>query len=95
MEYILDLPSNERLAILDVREEIRLTGYDAFLKLNTRQLRGKLWEIKVGMHRIMYVILNADSVVFLHIFKKQKNKTERQEIELALKRARDEKIMGN
>jgi phage-related protein len=86
-EYIDALPAKEKLHIYDVRNEIRKNGLDAFEKLKARQLRGKIWEIKISQTRIMYVIANADEVFFLHICKKQKGKAEKQELEKALHRA--------
>ena len=87
-EYIDHLTQKEQLEIYDIREEIRKSGLDAFEKINTRQLRGKLWEIKVSQTRIMYVI-----IAFLHICKKQKGKAEKKEIETALKRAKSENLI--
>lgn len=62
-------------------------------KIDTRQLRGKLWEIRVSQTRIMYVIIDTDGVAFLHICKKQKGKAEKQEIEKALERAKRENLI--
>ena len=71
----------------DIRIIIDKYGVLAFKEfLNTRQLRGKLWEIRFSNERIAYVILNEDAVIFVHAFKKQKNKTEEHDINLALKR---------
>ena len=50
LSYISELSSQEQLEIYDIREEIRRNGIDAFEKLNTRQLRGKLWEIKASQN---------------------------------------------
>lgn len=66
---------------------------DAFEKIDTRQLRGKLWEIRVSQTRIMYVIVDTNGVAFLHICKKQKGKAEKQEIEKALERAKRENLI--
>ncbi len=90
MDYIDSLEKGEKLKILDIRKEIRDHGFDAFEKLNTRQLRGKLYEIKVSSQRIMYVIRDTESVVFLHICKKQKGKAERFELRKAIQRAKEE-----
>lgn len=92
-EYISHLPKQEQLIIYAIREEIRLHGLDSFSKLNTRQLRGKLWEIKVSQTRIMYVIRDRESVIFLHICKKQKGATVKKDIEIALKRAKEENLI--
>lgn len=92
-DYIDKLSKAERLELYDIRNEIRKSGLDAFAKLNTRQLRGKLWEIKVSQNRIMYVIINNNGVAFLHICKKQKGKAEKQEIDKALHRAKSEGLI--
>ena len=91
--YIDKLSAKERLEIYDIRQEIRKHGMDAFEKVDTRQLRGKLWEIRVSQTRIMYVIVDTNGVAFLHICKKQKGKAEKQEIEKALERAKRENLI--
>ena len=91
--YIDKLSAKERLEIYDIRQEIRKHGMDAFEKIDTRQLRGKLWEIRVSQTRIMYVIVYPNGVAFLHICKKQKGKAEKQEIEKALERAKRENLI--
>ena len=70
-----------------------MNGLDAFEKLNTRQLRGKLWEIKISQNRIMYIIVNEDIVAFLNICKKQKGRTEKKEIDKAIRRAKKENLL--
>ena len=91
--YIDKLSAKERLEIYDIRQEIRKHGMDAFEKIDTRQLRGKLWEIRVSQTRIMYVIVDTNGVAFLHICKKQKGKAEKQEIEKAFERAKRENLI--
>ena len=91
--YIDKLSAKERLEIYDIRQEIRKHGMDAFEKIDTRQLRGKLWEIRVSQTRIIYVIVDTNGVAFLHICKKQKGKAEKQEIEKALERAKRENLI--
>lgn len=88
MEYIQGLSEALRAEILDTRQLIREKGMDAFPLLVTRQLYKKLWEIKISQERIMYVILDEESVYFLNICKKQKGKAEKKEIEKAKKRAK-------
>lgn len=88
LDYISNLSSEEQLEIYDVRNEIRTNGMDSLEKLNTRQLRGKLWEIKISQSRIMYVLADRENIYFLHICKKQKGKAEKKEIDTALYRAR-------
>ena len=91
--YIDKLPKKEQLEIYEIRNEIRERGIEAFEKINTRQLRGKLWEIKVSQTRMMYVVINKEGVAFLHICIKQKGKAEIKELSTAIKRAEKEKII--
>jgi phage-related protein len=53
-------------------------------------LVGKLWEIKYsapgGKYRIAYVMMGADRMVWLHMFKKTTKKTPKNDLELALRR---------
>ena len=88
-EYISTRPMNERREIYKIRNEIILNGLTAFQEQNTRQLRGKLYEIKYGANRIMYIIKGGDNVYFLHACQKQKGKTEKFDIGTALGRAKE------
>lgn len=88
-EYISTRPMNERRDIYKIRHEIILNGFSAFQELNTRQLRGKLHEIKYSDNRIMYVIKDGDNVYFLHACQKQKGKAEKFEIDTAIRRANE------
>ena len=88
-EYISTRPMNERRDIYKIRHDIILNGLSAFGELNTRQLRGKLYEIKHSANRIMYVIKDGDNVYFLHACQKQKGKAEKFEIETAIGRAKE------
>ena len=88
-EYISTRPMNERREIYKIRHEIILNGLIAFQELNTRQLRGKLYEIKYSANRIMYIIKDGDNVYFLHACQKQKGKTEKFDIDTALGRAKE------
>ena len=88
-EYIGTRPMDERHAIYEIRHNIVLNGILAFQELNTRQLKGKLYEIKYSANRIMYVIKDGENVYFLHACTKQKGKTEKFELEKALNRAKE------
>lgn len=93
MEYLRKLPEIERTEGYLIRQKIRTDGVDALGSLNTRQLKGKLWEIKFFHNRIMYVLCHKDKIYFLHACKKQKNKAEKFELEKALKRAKEEGLL--
>lgn len=88
-EYISTRPMHERREIYKIRHEIILHGIVAFQELNTRQLRGKLYEIKYSDNRIMYIIKDGDNVYFLNACAKQKGKTEKYELETAIGRAKE------
>jgi phage-related protein len=91
-EYISSRPMNERREIYKIRHSIILNGLLAFQELDTRQIRGKLYEIKHSANRIMYIIDDGESVYFLHACQKQKGKTEKFEIETAIRRAKESNL---
>ena len=89
-EYLSNLPNNEMKEGYKIRHEIILNGVEALKKLNTRQLKGKLWEIKFSDNRIMYVLADQETIYFFHACKKQKGKAEKFELETAINRAKEE-----
>ena len=91
--YFNKLSAYEQAEYRKVREVIIEDGFVAFEKLNARQLKGKLWEIKISQNRIMYVIADGENVYFLHACKKQKGKTEKFELDKAIKRAKNAKLL--
>ena len=88
-EYIDSLTKKEKLEAYRIRSTIERDGRDALDSLNTRHLKGKLWEIKFSQNRIMYVVKDRENIYFLHACKKQKNKAEKFELETAIKRAKE------
>ena len=88
-EYFDNMNAKDQLELRTIRNRIFEDGYDALKDLNTRQLKGKLWEIKFSQNRIMYVVQQGDTIYFLHACKKQKNKVEKPDIDLAIKRAKE------
>jgi phage-related protein len=88
-EFLSALPDIERAVGYRIRHKIIENGLAAFKELNTRQLKGKLWEIKFSMNRVMYIIVDKDNVHFLHACRKQKDKAEQFELETAIQRARE------
>ena len=88
-EYISTRPMEERRTIYKIRHNIHSNGFLAFQELNTRQLKGKLYEIKYSANRIMYVIKDGENVYFLHACAKQKGKTEKFELDTAVSRAKE------
>ncbi len=92
-EYLSGLPIAERTFGYGIRHKIIKDGLLAFDGLDTRQLQGKLWEIKFSDNRIMYVVFDQDTVHFLHACKKQKGKAEKFELDKAINRAKERNLL--
>ena len=89
-DYIDHLPTNEAAEGYATLELIKTYGYDALDSLNTRQIKGKLWEIKFRRHnRLFYCIVEDGIIYILHACLKQKGKAEKYEIETAEKRMKE------
>lgn len=88
--YLDSLPvagKAEGYFIINLLEE---EGVRAFNFLKTRQIGGKVWEIKFRRHnRFFYVLLDAENIFLLHACKKQKGKAEKFEIRKAKMRAKE------
>ena len=87
--YLHELPQAERTTGYQIRHAIIKDGEKALQALNTRQLTGKLWEIKFLNNRIMYVLKDSEKIYFLHACKKQKNKAEKLHLNKAIQRAKE------
>ena len=88
-EYLGTLPKTEMYVSYHIRHRIILDGLAVLDELDTRQIKGKLWEIKLSQNRIMYIIADKENIHFLHACKKQKGKAEQFEIDTAIKRAKE------
>jgi phage-related protein len=86
-DYIAGLPRRERDDWDEALTLLGLFGLEAPVSL--RQLEGKLWEIRVGRHRVAYVIFTGFGMVLLHAFKKQGQRTAGSDLDLALRRAKE------
>ena len=54
-----------------------------------RQIEGKLWEVRIGPHRVFYVLLLQEEMVLLHAYRKQTQKAPARELELARRRMQE------
>ena len=88
-EYLSTLPKTERYIGYHIRNIICIKGLAAFDELDTRQIKGKLWEIKFSQNRILYILIDAENIYMLHACKKQKGKAEHFVIDTALQRAKE------
>jgi len=96
LDYINSIDNKrEKARILALIKELEKHGLEFLNCLETRQLVGKLWEIKYSKHRIMYVVIDGNNMYLIHACKKQKQKTEKYELEKAKARVRElEKLTG-
>jgi hypothetical protein len=92
-EYLSSLPVTERTYGYGIRHKIVKDGLKAFEGLDTRQLFGKMWEIKFFDNRIMYVIVDRKNIHFLHACKKQKGRAEKFELGKAIQRAKERNLL--
>ncbi|WP_119328241.1 type II toxin-antitoxin system RelE/ParE family toxin [Cysteiniphilum halobium] len=63
-------------------------GFD-FVKVQFKQIKGKLWEIKYkskNQHRILYCMQDSNAMVLLHYVKKKTQKLENKDKDIAEKR---------
>ena len=54
-----------------------------------RQIRGKLWELKLDVFRVFYVLITGPALVLLHAYRKKSRKAPQGEIEVAEQRMTD------
>lgn len=92
-DFILALSKTEQARFAEVFEGIEKYGLGC-PRVQFRQLRGKLWEIKFnaigGGYRIAYVVVvELDTMVWLHAFKKKTQKTPSSDLEIAEKRMKE------
>ncbi len=88
VDYIEDLPKQERARLLEALDQIEKCGFDA-VRVQFRQIEGKLWEIKISSHRVFYVLIEHSELVVLHAYKKQGQKLPLKEREVAIKRMKE------
>ena len=86
-KYLEGLEANERALLLDVIEGIRQHGFES-ARVATRQIEGKLWEIKASRHRVFYVTTWAEAIYVLHAFEKKTRKTAARDLEIGRDRFR-------
>jgi phage-related protein len=91
-EFIGSLPKHDQARFRDVFVGICEYGLDC-PRVQFRQLRGKLWEIKfrssVTAFRIAYVVVEKHKMIWLHVFKKSSQRTRSLDLNLAEKRMRE------
>ena len=88
-DFLDQLPSDEIARIAGCLSNVEELGFDS-PRVEFRQIRGSLWEIKIKTHRsgyrFFYVCIRGGTIVLLHAYKKQSQKAPTKEIEIAEKR---------
>ena len=69
-------------------DQIERHGFDA-VRVQFRQIEGKLWEIRISAHRVFYVLIEREEMVLLHAYRKQGQKLPLKEREVAMKRMKE------
>ncbi|MFM8454845.1 MAG: type II toxin-antitoxin system RelE/ParE family toxin [Gammaproteobacteria bacterium] len=89
LDFIEKLPIEEQARILGCLKNIEELGFDC-PRVMFRQIKGKLWEIKIQTvnsgYRIFYVTIMKNIMVLLHSYKKQSQKAPLKEINVSEKR---------
>lgn len=87
-EYLRGLPLDERRLVGAAIRALQSFGLSA-PGLVTRQLDGKLWEIKASAERVLYCVSTGPVVWLLHAYRKATQKAPRREVELAKTRMKE------
>lgn len=87
MEYIMNLTVEERVDGLSVLADMEDGNTDCLLM---KRWDGKIWEVYFRKHnRIFYVTVDGADIYLLHACRKQKNKTEKKDKNIVIKRAKE------
>ena len=87
LDYIMKLSKPE---IVDGLSVLECFENDETDKLTMRQWQGKVWEVYFYKHnRIFYVAIDGTDAYMLHACRKQKNKTEKTDSDIVIKRAKE------
>ena len=87
------LPADLRARFGRIVSLIEGHGLERVREPHVKHLKGRIWEMRLsgqdGIARALYVTAVGKRVVVVHVFVKKTQKTPRQEIELAEKRAKE------
>ena len=87
LEYIKSLSDDEQVDGFSVLEYLE---NDELNKVKFKRWEKKVYEVYFYKHnRIFYVVADGDNMYLLHACKKQKNKTEKKDKKIVIKRAKE------
>jgi phage-related protein len=88
-DFIDAMGKRDQAKVLGCLKNIEDLGFNS-PRVQFRQIRGKLWEIKIHApdsgYRFFYICLHSNALVLLHAYKKRSNKAPNKEIAIAEKR---------
>lgn len=91
-EELAALPADMRARLTRISAFIEAVGLERVGEPHIKHLEGPIWEMRLtgrdGISRALYVTASGRRVVIVRVFIKKTQKTPRQEIELALTRAK-------
>ena len=80
VDFLEKLSAEDNARITSCLRNVENLGFDS-PRVNFRQIRGSLWEIKIKAHsggyRLFYVCIKGANIVLLHAYKKQSQKAPR------------------
>jgi phage-related protein len=92
---LAEIPADMRARLVRIAELIESVGLPNVKEPHVRHIRGPIWEIRLkgaaGIARALYVTAREQRVVIVRAFIKKTEKTPRNEIDVALQRAKDVK----
>ena len=93
LDYIESLPDAEKVDGFSILECLEKGELD---KIKYKPWQKKIYEVYFFKHnRIFYIIADKNNIYLLHACRKQKNKTEKKDSKIVIKRAKElEKILG-
>ncbi|RKI73116.1 type II toxin-antitoxin system RelE/ParE family toxin [Corallococcus sp. AB049A] len=87
-KYLRALADHEAAPLYACLRDIEVHGLKG-TTASLRAIQGKLWELKVGRHRIFYVLITGPEMVLLHACKKQGQKARKEDLDLSKSRMKE------
>ena len=87
MDYIDGLTEDEKVDAFSALEDMENGKMEG---LTMKRWEGKVWEVYFRKHnRIFYITVEGRDIYLLHACRKQKNKTEKKDKNIVIKRAKE------
>ena len=87
IEFLKGLSKSDQAQVRNVIRLLERHGPDPHMYPHAQKVRGKLWELRAGPHRLFYFLPSAEEgFVILHGYRKKGQKTPQREIETAERR---------